>query len=64
MTYRRSWPPLMLAAVISLAGCSTPPERVPVASPCPALPQPPANLLAPPESPATRVELEKRLPRT
>ena len=61
MTCRPVWPLLTLAAVISLGGCATPPP-VPVLAPCPELPQPPASLLVPAESPAARERLERLLP--
>lgn len=52
---------LTLATLISLAGCATP-RSVPVVAPCPALPQPPPELLRPPQGPQAIAELQKRLP--
>ena len=62
MSCRPVWLMLTAAVATSLAGCRTPPEPVPVVAPCPELPQPPASLLTPPESPQARERLERLLP--
>lgn len=61
MNFRPSWPTLMLAAVISLAGCATPVERpVPVVAPCPELPPLPVQFRTA-ESPAAMKRLDALL---
>ena len=63
MTSKRNSTLLIGAAVIWLAGCATPADRL-VPVPCPAPVPPPARLMTPPESPATRETLERLLPPT
>jgi hypothetical protein len=53
---------LMLLNLVWLTSCATPlPVPVPVISKCPSLPQPPPELLAPPEATTALDDLQRAL---
>lgn len=63
MDSKHAWLRLIPAVVTLLGGCATPSDRL-VPVPCLEPVPPPARLMTPPESPATRQRLEQLLPST